>query len=156
MTALPRLTLPLALGFVMVSQCRAENQPALEGEWIVTAALRDGKPSDAMNFEGMRWTFGKDSLQITPGKNTPAGLSGKADLNCTYTVDNAQTPAHFDWTLHFGEKKHLVPAIYEQNGDVFRLAFAPRDQPRPTSFDTTSGKWVVYEFKRVVAEEDSH
>jgi uncharacterized protein (TIGR03067 family) len=143
----------IVLSAPLESRCQAEEPLGLEGAWIVTSAMWDGEPTDAMNFEGMRWTFAKDSLQIGPGKNTPAGLAGKPDLKCTYTVDNGQTPAHFDWTLHSGEKKFIIPAIYEHKGDLFRIAFAPRSQPRPTSFDTSDGKWVVYELKRLADEK---
>ena len=131
----------------------AEEAAKLEGRWKANAAIRDGKLRDAMNFDGMYWVIRKDSLEIIPGRNTPAGLAGKPALKCSFAVDETQLPAHFDWTIGEGERKLTVKAIYELKGDVLRICFAPRNQPRPDGFDTAGKKCVVYEFLR--SEGDS-
>jgi uncharacterized protein (TIGR03067 family) len=83
---------------------------------------------------------------------TPAGAAAKPPLKCSYTVDNTQAPAHFNWTLGEGDKSVKVKAIYERKGDVLRVCFPQHEEPRPTGFETKGQKWSVYEFERVVKE----
>lgn len=128
--------------------CIAAEPASLIGEWEATSASGGGKERAKVNFEGMRWSIGEKSLEITAGKFTPAGLAGKGALKCSYSVDNTQTPAHFNWTLGAGEKKTTVPAIYELKGDVLRVCFPQHGEPRPDSFNTQGKKWSLYEFKR--------
>ena len=101
-----------------------------------------------MNFDNMRWVIGKDSLEVIPGRNTPAGLAGKPPLKCTYSVDDTQSPAHFNWTLGDGDRKLMINAVYELKGDVLRVCFAPRGQPRPDGFETKGKRCSAYEFRR--------
>ena len=131
----------------------ADEPPKLVGQWKLTSAISDGKPRDTINFDGMHWVINKDSLEITPGQDTPAGLGGKPSLKCTYAVDDNHSPAHFDWTVGDGDRKTTVNAIYELKGEVLRICFAPRGQPRPDGFDTAGKKCVVYEFRR--SEKDT-
>ena len=46
-----------------------------------------------------------------------------------------------------------INAIYELKGDVLRVCFARRGQPRPSGFDTQGKKSSVYEFKRAKADQ---
>ncbi len=142
------LSLIAVLASTFSARSFAEEPVTLVGEWKVTSAISDGKPRDAMSFEGMRWVIGKDSLEIIPGRDTPAGRAGKPPLKCTYAVDDTQSPAHFNWTMGEGDRKLTINAIYELKGDVLRVCFAPRGQPRPDGFETKGKKCVVHEFQR--------
>jgi uncharacterized protein (TIGR03067 family) len=76
----------------------------------------------------------------SPGRNTPAGLAGKPSLKCTYALDDTQSPAHFNWTVGEGDRQVTINAIYELKGDVLRVCFAKRGEPRPDGFETKGKK----------------
>jgi uncharacterized protein (TIGR03067 family) len=124
----------------------------LMGEWKVTSAVRDGKALDAHNFDGMRWGIGKDSLEVTPGRATPAGLAGRPALKGAFVVDDTKSPAHFGWMVGDGDRKSTINGIYELKGDVLRVCFARRGEPRPDGFETKGKNSVVYEFTRITKD----
>ena len=151
----PRIA-AVALLILASSDCiwaQSKEIPAtLMGEWKVTAGVRDGKAMDAINFDGMRWVIGKDSLEMTPGGTTPAGIAGRPALKGIFAVDDTQSPAQFDWTVGEGDRKSTISGIFELKGDVFRVCFARRGEPRPDGFDTKGSKSVVYEFSKITKD----
>lgn len=126
----------------------ADEPAPLVGEWRVVSAEMGGEPRDKLNFDGMRWTFGTETLEIGPGTFTPAGAAARPPLKCSYTVDNTQDPAHFNWTLGEGEQSIKVNAIYELKDDILRVCFPQHGEPRPDGFATKGHKWTVYELER--------
>ena len=135
-------------GVFFHSLCLAGEPASLLGEWNVTSAERRGQSLDEINYAGMRWTFGKDTLEITPGRFTPAGLAAKPNLKCSYAVDDTKSPRHFNWTVGEGEKKRTVNAIYAVKNDVLTICFGKVGTDRPTGFDTKGTQWIAYKFKR--------
>lgn len=126
-----------------------DDSASLLDEWRVVAKTTGGEPVDKFNFDGMRWTLGKRTLDIVPTAINLAGAAASPSLKCSYSVDNSQTPAHFNWTLGEGEKSVEVNAIYELKDDLLRVCFPQHGEPRPTGFETKGQKWSVYEFKRI-------
>ncbi len=133
--------------------CAADETVTLIGDWVVTSVESGGKSRDPINFDGMQWVLGKETLEIMPARATPAGLAHKPNLKCTFAVDDTQSPAHFNWTIGEGDKKATINAIYELKGDVLRVCFARRGAPRPGGFDTQGKRSSVYEFKRAKADQ---
>ena len=131
--------------------CIADEPAQLVGEWAVVRMERRGKAVNEASWKGMRWTFAEDTLQLLPGGSTPAGLSGRPPLKCSYAVDDTVTPHHFNWTMGTGDKAKKIKAIYELNGDAFKVSFAKGGTERPKGFGTKGTESVVYEFKRTKA-----
>lgn len=137
-----------ALAVFLNSFCSADEPVSLIGEWTAISMEARGKAQDKINYGGMRWTFAKDTLQVRPGRSTPAGIAGKPPLKCSYVRDDTQSPRHFNWTMGEGEKQKTVNAIYELKDDVLRICFAKGGEERPQSFHTKGTEYAVYQFKR--------
>jgi len=140
------------LAVFLSSVCPAGEPPSLVGEWAVVAMERDGKAMGEINYAGMRWTFANDSLKLHPGRSTPAGLAGRPPLECSYVVDDTQSPRRLDWTCGEGEKKQTIKAIYELKNDVLRICFVRYGKVRPEGFGTKDTDSVVYRLKREKAK----
>ena len=131
--------------------CKAEEPASLHGEWAVVKMESRGKAVGEVSWGGMRWTIAKDTLTVLPGRSTPAGISGRPPLKCSYAVDDTSTPKHFNWVLGTGDKTRKIKAIYELSGDAFKVCFVKGGRERPLDFRTEGTESVVYEFKRTKA-----
>lgn len=129
-----------------------DESVTLSGEWRIVAATQRGEPVDKFNFDGMRWTIGEEKLDIRPATINMAGVATTPLPSFTYSVDNTQSPAHFNWTMQVGDQSMEINAIYELKGELLRVCFPQRGEPRPTGFETRGQKWSVYEFRRVLKE----
>jgi uncharacterized protein (TIGR03067 family) len=127
---------------------------SLLGEWRVVAQESRGEPVDKFNFDGMRWTFGKEALDILPASINSAGVATRPVPKFSYYLDETQSPAHFNWIWNFGEreKSMQIAGIYELKGNVLRVCIPQRKEPRPTGFETKGQKWTLYEFRRHLKE----
>lgn len=140
------------LGVILGGLCFADEPTPLLGEWAVVGMEARGKAVNEISWGGMRWTFAKETLEVRPGRSTPAGIARKPPLKCSYVLDNTKTPCHFNWVLGEGDKTKRISAIYEVSGDVLKVSFAKGGAKRPTSFETKGTECVVYTFKRNSAD----
>ncbi len=129
-----------------------DESSTLSGEWRIVAKTKRGEPVDKFNFDGMRWTIGKESIDIRPATINLAGIAATPLPSFTYSVDNTQTPAHFNWTMSLGDQSMEINGIYELKGELLRVCFPQRGELRPTGFDTNGQNWSLYEFRRVLKD----
>lgn len=130
----------------------AVDKTSLLGQWKLVAKATGGEPVDKSNFDGMRWTLGKETLDILPASSNRAGATKQPMPKSRYTIDNAQSPPHFNWTFGEGKMSLEIAGIYELKDEVLRVCVPQQGEPRPTGFETTGQKWTVYVFKRVLED----
>jgi uncharacterized protein (TIGR03067 family) len=111
----------------------------LQGTWDLVSAVRDGKdvPDDEVRrttlvIEGDTFKFPEDAAVGT-------GPSG------TFTIDPSRTPKAIDATPDSGPHKGETRlGIYEIEGDLYRVGFAPPGKPRPTRFVSEPGSGQLH------------
>jgi len=108
-----------------------EKGDKLEGSWIATAAVSDGKkaPEDVLKKAMLTVTFkgGKYSV-VSEGNEVEAG---------TYKADPSKKPATIDLTIMTGKDKGKTqPGIYKIEGDTLTVALTPPEsKERPKNFE---------------------
>jgi uncharacterized protein (TIGR03067 family) len=117
-----------------VSTVLAEGDPKLEGKWILTSLLRDGKADESM----------KDAIREHKGdKYSLAPKEGKA-VDGTIKIDASKSPKTMDMMPSEGRYKgKTLQGIYEIDGDTLKIAFAEPGKERPTAFESKPGSGVV-------------
>jgi uncharacterized protein (TIGR03067 family) len=131
-----------------------DDAASLLGEWRVVAQESRGEAVDKFNFDGMRWTFGKETLDILPARINLGGVATKPVPKFSYSIDTSHAPAHLNWVGNSGEREESIEitGIYELKGNLLRVCFPQRGEPRPTGFATKGQKWTLYEFRRHLDE----
>jgi uncharacterized protein (TIGR03067 family) len=109
---------------------KAETGP-LEGTWYVTSLEADGQPMPA----GM---LGEARIVVKGDRFQSLGMG--AVYEGTMKVDASANPKTFDLTFTAGpEKGNTALAIYEVEGDDWRLCLTTRGGDRPKRFGTSPG-----------------
>ena len=120
----------------------------IKGHWVVVAAETDGEPLDSINYEGMQWKIGKDSLTLTPGTRTPAGLANKPDLVLPMKLNLNVRPFQMTWTTVSRGKERVVTHIFKLEEDQLVVSLGRANQDPPETFDTSKTKSIVYRMER--------
>jgi uncharacterized protein (TIGR03067 family) len=101
----------------------------LEGEWVPSALVQDGKP---MPDEWLR--FGS---RTTTGSVVKVVFGGQVMVHAKMKIDERATPMAVDYLNLAGTHKGRVSlGILDWVGDEIRFLIASPGQPRPASFDT--------------------
>jgi uncharacterized protein (TIGR03067 family) len=132
----PRLALVLiaagctsALGADVTKNAAKKDLEALQGEWRLVSATRDGKTMPADAVKVMRCTIKGDKFTITrDGKAVEAGA---------VRLDAARKPKAIDLPLGAGQKTAL--GIYELSGGKYRMCYSPPGKDRPKDFAAKEG-----------------
>jgi uncharacterized protein (TIGR03067 family) len=136
----------LLAGLVLTSDHAAEKAveaefKRLQGNWVVTAAERDGQALD--RIKGNRLSVQDRSFTI----KTQTGFEMKGDL----LLDPAQDPRHMDLVHQEGLLRDKTwQAIYHLDGDTLKICYVDPDagKDRPREFATaedSSTQLVVLE-----------
>lgn len=120
----------------------AEEDKKFEGTWQVTLLEVGGNKAQNEAYETMTFVFkGKKYEQKIGDDIVEAG---------TQDLDPSKTPKHMDVQVTDGDakgKKQL--AIYEINGDILKMCFAPHESTdRPLKFDSKVANHQYLELKR--------
>lgn len=131
-------------------QKTANDQHALQGDWLPIKAELAGKPfPDAV--------LNTISLKLTKNEYDVL-VAGKSD-NGTWTIDPAAKPKGMKIVGVKGPNAgKTFPAIYEINGDTLRICYDLSGAKRPTEFNTkpaTKLYLVTYKRKKKDAADDS-
>jgi len=126
---------------------QAADVDALRGAWELSAWHADGKPLSEDRLEGGKLVLDGDHFTVT--------LAGQGTSTGTQKLDAGKRPKTIDIMTADGPHEGTsCQGIYELDGDVFRVAFAPPGKPRPTAFTAApdSEEWV-HVWKRVKERE---
>ncbi len=132
----PWFAAPLVLlfgGLAALAGSSADDLKAMQGQWAVTIAEMDGKPTHAeiMNLKLVLTVEGENFRILSDGKLFSGG---------TLKLDASKNPRTIDTTTTEGPAKGTVQkGIYEIKGDKMTGAFAKPGSERPTEFKTKEG-----------------
>jgi uncharacterized protein (TIGR03067 family) len=105
---------------------------ALEGEWLMVSAERDGTPAPA--------DIVRSAKRVSKGDETKVFVQGRLFARAKFTVDPSKSPKTIDYAVAEGQFQGMMQlGIYELNGDSVKYCFADPGKQRPTDF-TTRGK----------------
>ncbi len=111
----------------------ADDLKAMQGQWSVTIAERDGKPAgdELKNIKLVVLIAGKDYRVLVNDKVVSGG---------TFTIDAAKSPRTIDTKITEGPNKGLMEkGIYKIEGDKMTAVFAKPGKERPAAFTTKEG-----------------
>jgi len=139
--------LPLALSCLLAADPTGDGaaggeRDRLQGTWVLTAGVRDGKPADGL----------KGHLLVIEGERFTIRLKGKVLYGGTVRVYPDRRPPAIDFMHTEGDFKGKTwLGIYRLDGDRLRVcdnAYAP-DGGRPTEFTSPPGSGrVLADFER--------
>ena len=102
---------------------------ALQGEWKLVSATRDGKTMPADDVKVMKCTIKGDKFTIT--------RDGKVVEGGAVKLDAAKTPREID--LPLGDGKKMALGIYELSGGKYKMCYSPPGKERPKDFEAQEG-----------------
>ena len=105
---------------------------AMQGTWAIVSFTADGSQIAAETINSWRRIVDGDRVTWKQGEEILVEL--------TIKFDPTAKPMTLDSTIAAGENKgQTMLAIYELDGDEFRMCFAPPGMPRPTEFSSAAG-----------------
>jgi uncharacterized protein (TIGR03067 family) len=140
-TMTPSTTLLLACGLFtgFASEDAAKKEQAcFEGVWSFALVEVDGKKQPDVPFTTHKVIISKDgSFVVIQGPRITRGLM---------KLDPTKTPKHFDVTVTNGPAKgRTTLAIYELDGDTYKICSSFRNKDRAAGFDSKPGGGLVFQ-----------
>jgi len=134
-----RILLASSLGLVLAAAASPQDADAdlkkLQGEWIMASLEYDGQASPEENVKRFRRKVdgAKYTVTITKGDDVQT-------VKGSFKLDPSKKPKAVDVTTKDGEGNEItILGIYELDGDTHKVCMAPKDQPRPTDFNSSEG-----------------
>jgi uncharacterized protein (TIGR03067 family) len=122
----------LLVGADAPSDAAKKDLAALEGEWGMVSAERDGM---AVPDE-----YVKTGKRVFKDGEVTVSFQDMVFLKAKVTVDPAKKPKEMDYDVTEGPTKGQKQlGIYEIDGDTIKFCFAPADKGRPTDFTAKEG-----------------
>jgi uncharacterized protein (TIGR03067 family) len=104
----------------------------LSGEWIMVDAMQMGHHLDA--------SMVKTGRRVATHTDTATWFGKQLFMKATYTTDPDAHPKTIDFVHTAGPSKGKTQlGIYELDGGLLRLCFAPPGGPRPDDFEAAAG-----------------
>jgi uncharacterized protein (TIGR03067 family) len=128
--------LVLAAGLLVAAEDAKDDASAndvkkLQGAWVLSSGVDDGKKLSDDKLKGARLTVMGDKHTVQEGGKTYKG---------THKLDASKKPKTIDITDTAGPfKGKTVLGIYTLDGDEFRLCYALPGKDRPTDFSAPAG-----------------
>ena len=115
------------------SAAARKDRAALQGEWEIVSASRDGQAAPAQAI--------RNSRRSAHGDTTIVMVGGQMVLRATFRLDPSKKPKTIDYRVLGGNPPagSLQLGIYDFMGDMLRFCFAPPGAPRPTEMTTHTG-----------------
>lgn len=136
---------------LMITVDAQKNDPSqddldkLQGTWSLVSAVRDGKDVPDDEVRRTRLIIKGDTFAFPEDSTVGTGPSG------TFKIDPSQTPKAIDATPASGPHKgETWLGIYEIEGDLYKVGFAPSGKPRPTQFVSEPGNGHLHSVWRRV------
>ena len=110
----------------------ADALAALQGEWAMVFASRDGQPLSA--------EFVATGRRVVRGRTVTEFFRGQAFMQGTLTADDSQAPMTLDVLLTSppGRGRRLL-GLYEFDGDRLRICVGAPGRDRPAGFEAALG-----------------
>ena len=122
---------------------------AIDGDWQLVSATRDGKAAPAGELSGTRYVFKKDARTVAFYVNQDPEAFAKVPT-ATYKIDAAKQPAEIDMTDADGPLKGMTArGIFNIKGDELTLCISQAGKARPGKFESTDKTTSVLVFKRI-------
>ena len=103
-----------AVSLILASPCRADDNEAMQGTWIVESFSFLGRPYDKKDLEGMKWIYSGNEM---------IWKVGTVEQNLIIKLDPDKDPKWIDLALFTGaEERSLILGVYELNGDVLKVS----------------------------------
>ncbi len=141
-----RLFLVLAVGLLMAPGTPKDDAAKKEyekftGTWRIVSFEMEGTKADAEELKDSRLVLKGDKFTMSLG---PMSYGG------TYQVDPTKKPRTMDVTFTDGpDKGKTLLAIYELDGDIYKVCIAEPGKERPKEFTSAKGSGCALEvFKR--------
>lgn len=111
----------------------------LQGTWSLVMAVRDGKEIPDHEVARTTLVIKGDSFAFPHEATVGTGPSG------TLKIDPAQTPKAIDATPASGpDVGEIWLGIFEIDGDLYHVCFAPPGKPRPLRFVSAPGSGTLH------------
>ncbi len=125
----------LLMGLVFAGFALAEegkkDLDQLQGTWVRSSVVRNGKEVPADELKGMKLTLKGDKYTLDEGKEKRTG---------TFKLDATKNPKTLDIISDAGPNKgKTLKGIYKIEGDTFTYCVAGPDKDRPTEFASKEG-----------------
>jgi uncharacterized protein (TIGR03067 family) len=105
----------------------------LQGTWLLVSGERDGKPFTEEQVKTTKLIVKGNTFRI------PKTEVGTAEEG-SFTIDPSKTPKETDSTTSSGaDKGKIWLGIYELDGDMHKVCFAPPGKDRPKEFSSKAG-----------------
>jgi len=140
----------IALGLAISLLFGAESvqgEENLQGTWKLIAGEANGQPLPAEQLQDGKLVIEGDHYTVTlHGMGTSTGEQKLDPTGNLKTIDITPTNS--------SDKSQTFLGIYELEGDLYRVTFAPSGKARPKTLSTTpdSGNWS-HVWKRVTESE---
>jgi uncharacterized protein (TIGR03067 family) len=106
----------------------------LQGTWSLVMAVRDGKEIPDEEVSRTTLIINGETFAFPHGATIGTGPTG------TFKVDPTQAPKAIDATPASGpDAGETRLGIYQIDGDLYNVSFAPRGEPRPLRFVSAPG-----------------
>jgi uncharacterized protein (TIGR03067 family) len=140
-----RLPMIVAVGLLLAAD-NAQEEAAkkdlkkLQGTWNLVSAMQDGKALAADKVQ-------RTTIVIKGHEFHFPGLAEYATAKeGTFKLDATKKPKRMDSTSTQGE---VMLGIYELEGDLYKVCFAPAGKKRPTDFVSKSGSKYILQVEEV-------
>lgn len=126
----------LAWGVVIAAGNEKKEQARFEGVWSFALVEVEGKKQAETPFASNKIVILKDGNYMV--------LQGQRITRGVLTVDPAKTPKHFDFTITDGPAKGTkAMAIYELDGDTYKISSSFKSKERPGTFESKPGSGLI-------------
>ena len=105
----------------------------LQGSWQLVSGVRDGKKFTDEEVKNSKLIVKGNRFSVS---KTGVGTSEEG----TFTIDPSKKPMQTDSTSGSGpDKGKIWKGIYELDGDIHKVCFAPPGKARPKTFTSKAG-----------------
>jgi uncharacterized protein (TIGR03067 family) len=131
------LFLVLAIGLGADADEAAKKEYArFEGVWSFALVEVEGAKQPDVPFERNKIIISRDGNFIV--------MQGQRITRGQFRVDLSKMPKHFDVTITAGPNKgHVLPAIYELEGDTYKVCSSLVSKERPSAFASKPGSGTL-------------
>lgn len=137
--SLSRLLMIPALGLLLGAAnpqdpASTKDLEGLQGTWKLVSAMQDGKALPDEKVKETTIVFKHDTFQFPKLAEYATSRLG------TIKIDATKTPKQMD---AISTNKEVMLGIYELNGDIYKVCFAPVGKSRPSELGSNPGSGYI-------------
>ncbi len=110
---------------------KSEDLKLLQGKWQVVSVTTRGNDRPKEDLKDQTMTFNQNKCVIVD----------KIEVNCTFKIDPAKTPKHFDLTILIRDREVFAPGIYKLKEDKLTICLSVGKDAKepPEAFESKEG-----------------